>query len=174
MNLRRESRLNLFIEEYNEEFFKKGLEALERNRPIFEAATPVFHKLNQAWGFKVFPEYQLTLTKYGPGGMYLEDTGRVVMLTDKNGMFKRKNQAHTPVHEMVHMGIEERLVKRFDLTHWEKERVVDLMTQKLFGHLMPNYEPQDRGLKIIDPYVTAETIWDLPSSMEKFASDYPR
>lgn len=175
MGRRRESKLAEFLAtEYDPAFFAKGLEILESHRPLFEATLPTFQKLNALWGFKTFPVYQLALTKYGPGGNYYEDTGVVVMLTRADGTFKRVSQTHTPIHEMVHMGIEENIVRQFGLTHWEKERVVDLMTQQLFGHLVPDYELQDRGDSRIDPFVTTETIQNLPASIEKYVSKFPR
>lgn len=171
----RESKLKEFLEhEYNPAFFAKGLEILESHRPLFEQTLPVFQRLNTAWGFKVFPIYQFTLTKYGPGGNYHPDEGRIVMLTRSDGSFKRVSQTHTPIHEMVHMGIEDNIVNHFWLSHWEKERIVDLMTQLLFADLLPDYMLQDKGDKRVDPFVTAETLQNLPASIEKYVGEFPR
>ena len=52
---------------------------------------------------------------------------RIIMMTRKDGTFKEPNPAHTAVHEMVHMGIEEDIVKQYGLSQGEKERMVDLI-----------------------------------------------
>lgn len=75
---------------------------------------------------------------------------------------------------MIHMGIEENIVNHFRLSHWEKERVVDLMTKLLFGNLLPDYMLQDKGDKRVDPFVTVETLQDLPASIEKYVGEFPR
>lgn len=168
-------KLALFkAEEYKPEYFANGIQALEQNRWRIEAPLPTFLQLHEAWGFKVFPAYDITLTKYGPGGMYHEDTGRVVMLTTAQGTFKRGHPSHTPVHEMVHIGIEDGIVKHFGLSHWEKERTVDLIVFNLFGEVLPGYEPQDKGDRKIDPYVNTETIWHLPEAIGRFVAENPR
>ncbi len=61
---------------------------------------------------------------------------------------KRKHPAHTPVHELVHIGIEEIIVQRFKLSHWEKERTVDLVTSKMFGQVC--YQVMSHKTEVIE------------------------
>ncbi len=166
---------DIFISKvYNQDFFKAGMKALEEVRGQIIQAFPKFVEFNEQWGFKVFPEYQLTLTRYGPGGIYLEDEGRVVMMTRKDGTFKRPHPTHTSVHEMVHLGIESNIVKQHSLTHWEKERTVDKMCLLKFGDILPNYQPHSKGDPRVDPFVTEATISDLPSAIGQYVKEYPR
>jgi hypothetical protein len=46
---------------------------------------------------------------------------------------------------MVHIGIEKNIVKEYQLTHWEKERVVDLICSLAFGDILHNYKLQPKG-----------------------------
>lgn len=171
----RNEKFQEFLEhEYRESFFNKGIEILERNRALFESTLPVFKNLNKKWGFELCPKYTFTLTKYGPGGNYYPKEGRIVMLTKEDGTFKRPNQTHTPIHEMVHIGIEEVIVEKFKLSHWEKERTVDLLVKYLFNDIVPDYQLQERGDRKIDPFVTKETIDNLPASIQTYISKYPR
>ena len=171
----RDATKKLFVAElYNPDFYKPGLAALEAERPRIEKAFLGMVEFNQKWGFKLFPQYQLALTRYGPGGMYHEDTGVVVMMTRNDGTFKRPHPSHTPVHEMVHIGIEEGIVKRFKLAHREKERLVDLITSNKFGSFLPGYQLQDLGDPKIDPYITDEALNNLPLAIENFVKDFPR
>jgi len=165
----------LFVEElYDPEFYKEGLAILEKGRERIESVFPGMVELNAKWGFKLFPQYKLLLTGYGSEGMYHEDTGEIVMMTRKDGTFKRPNAIHTPVHEMVHIGVEQAIVKKFGLTHPEKERLVDLVTLKKFGHLLPGYEVQSIGDSRIEPYITDESLDDLPHAVVTYITDFPR
>ena len=165
----------LFVEQlYDPEFYKPGLAALEAERPRIERAFPGMVEFNQKWGFKLFPGYQLALTRYGPGGKYHEDTGVVVMMTRSDGTFKRPHPSYAPVHEMVHIGIEDGIVKKYKLAHREKERLVDLITSKKFGEFLPGYQLQDSGDPRVDPYITDGALNNLPFAVENFVKDFPR
>jgi hypothetical protein len=97
------------------------------------------------------------------------------MMTRADGTFKRQDAGETVVHEILHIGIEEQIVKQFGLTHWEKERVVDQLCMKGdFVPIMPNYKPQLEGDVRIDPYVSDNLLSSLPDSIQKFVTDFPR
>lgn len=165
----------LFIKEvYDASFFRAGISALERERPRIEQALPRFVELNRQWGFEVFPRYEFALTRYGPGGAYYPEARRVIMMTRCDGTFKRRDPAATPIHEMVHLGIEESIVKRFDLEHWEKERLVDQICVQRFGDILPEYLLQPPGDKRIDPYINEKSLENLPAAVAEYAKRYPR
>lgn len=65
-----------------------------------------------------------------------------------------KNWERLIVHEMLHIGIEENIVKAFNLSQNEKERVVDLMTR----YFTKDPYMQERGDKRMDAFVTEEAI----------------
>lgn len=159
---------------YDPSFFTTGTEALESERGRISQALPTFVDFNNEWGFRLYPKYDVTLTRYGPGGMYLEDSGRIIMMTRADGTFKRKHPSHTPVHEMVHLGIEGNIVKRFRLKHWEKERVVDRICSQKFGSFLPDYWMRPQGDVRIDPYVTEQSLHDLPSAISRYVDAFPR
>lgn len=161
-------------EVYDQIFFQKGIQALESQREVIQQVFPVFHKWHDSWGFRFFPQYSTTLTRYGPGGSYLEDEGRIIMMTRADGSFKRSSPRHTVIHEMVHLGIEEAVVKRFGLTQMEKERLVDKICSTQFADLLRDYQLQSKGDSRIDSYVTKETLENLPKAVGKYISAFPR
>ncbi len=165
----------LFITEiYDPSFFDAGMRSLEQSRGQIVPAFPRFAEFNKQWGFKVFPEYQLTLTRYGPGGEYFYNEGRVVMMTRKDGTFKKPNPAHTGVHELVHIGIQSNIVEQLGLTHWEKERTVDRICMLKFGDILPNYLPNSKGDTRVDSFITEASLSDLPSAIGRYVNEYPR
>lgn len=118
--------------------------------------------------------YEVLLTLYGPGGSYRSDTGRVIMLTRPDGSFRRPIPHGTVIHEIVHIGIQRRLVRRYRLSHWEKERLVDLICARLFRGLLPTYRLQRRGDRRIDAYVQRFGLRRLPKAVRQYVRDHPR
>lgn len=159
---------------YDPSFFVPGLNTLNTERHRIEATFPDFQLFNSQWGFKLFQEYQIHLTRYGSGGDYDPSAGVVRILTRADGSFKRPHPAHSAVHEITHIGIEDSVVKKFGLTHWEKERVVDKICLLEFSEILPGYKSQDKGDRAVDPYVTDETIENLPQAIKQYVSAKPR
>ncbi len=74
--------------------------------------------------------YTIHLTKYGVGGSY--NLPNIVIL---NTHVSDNDRLGTIVfHEMIHLTIEE-LIKKYAISHWYKERIVDLLYKKLFPHI---------------------------------------
>ena len=120
----------------------------------------------------MFDEYKIFLVLWSPGGSYDPRTGIIKIRADEQGnpTSVRKNKHETIVHEIVHIGIEELIVQKYKLKHWEKEYLVDTICKKYLGSLMPEYMSQ-RIVKKMDKYVTKETIKNnLPSAIEKYIS----
>ena len=169
------SLFDLFKKEiYELSFFKQGVVSLESYRSMFDIAISRFIKMNQEWGFKIFSKYTVALTRYGPGGSYDAHNGIVILMTKINGAFKKFNPDIVVTHEMTHMGIEENIIKRFALDHWEKEELVDMICILKFGDIWPNYQKQQSGNKKIDSYINSESIKDLPRAIEKYVINFPR
>lgn len=161
-------------EVYDASFFDNGLKALESERERITQVLPTLAEFHDQWGFRLYPKYDIALTRYGVGGRYEPDKGRILMMTSADGTFKRVHPSHTPVHEMVHLGIQDNIVKHFGLTHWEKERIVDQICSRQFGQLLPGYAVQSQGDIRVDPYVTTETLKDLPTAISHYVTVFPR
>jgi hypothetical protein len=159
---------------YRKTDYENGLEALDDVEERIRAAFARFEELNKQWGFKVFLHYDVVLTLYGPGGHYNPRTGKVTLKTMLDGRFKRGDPLHTIIHEMVHIGIQENIVERFNLTHWEKERVVDLVCSIKFGDILRGYRIQSGGERNLDPFVSHDFISNLPEAIEAYVKRYPR
>ena len=159
---------------YRKTDYENGLEALDDVEERIRAAFERFEELNNQWDFKVFHHYDVVLTLYGPGGHFNPRTGKVVLKTTLDGRFKRGDHLHTIIHEMVHIGIHENIVKRFQLTHWETERVVDLICSIKFGDILRDYRIQPGGERNLDTFVSHDSISNLPEAIEAYVKRYPR
>jgi len=156
----------LFAREvYSADDYAAGLAAVHGEMGAVRGALPVARQVEERWGFVVHDPYRVRLTLYGPGGSYDPTSGAVTLKTTPQGTFRRPNPSHTIVHEMVHMGVQH-LVDRFELTHWEKERLVDLFCLLLLAEALPGYQGQSKGDRGMDPYATRQALErDLPAAL---------
>lgn len=169
-----DDRLGLLKEEYREDIYAKGVALLEASKQKIQAIFPTFKKMHDSWGFVLFPEYEIKVTRYGMGGSYDKDTGRIVMRVKDDGTFLRNQPHHTPIHEMLHIGTEATIVRRFGLNQREKERMIDRMVVSLFSDIAPDYRVHNIGNKGIEPYITPETVMELPEAIESYVKLFPR
>ena len=96
------------------------------------------------------------------------------MMVKDNGSFVRSKPYMTPIHEIIHIGVEQIIVKKYKLNQPEKERLVDLMVKILFSKLIPEYEVQSFGEIKIEPFVDTQTIGNLPKAIQQYVNIYPR
>lgn len=150
---------------YNADFFQKVHALIDSKMPRVKQICADFLKLEKNWGFKVFDTYALDLTYGGPGGSYNAYKGKVIIRMPKQLDFQQmatKRWERLIVHEILHIGIEENIVRSFNLSQNEKERVVDLMTR----YFTKDPYMQERGDKRMDAFVTDEAIvHNLPQAL---------
>ncbi len=159
---------------YNPADLDAAMNALAGIEPILERVLGRFRSLEQAWSFRLYPRYEVVLTLYGPGGSYDPDTARITLFARSDGTFKGGGGPHTIVHEMTHLGIEESIVARYSLLHWEKERVVDQLCLQKLGDILDGYRLQSRGNEQLDRFLDAAAMTDLPRAVAAYVAAYPR
>ncbi len=82
-------------------------------------------------------------TIYGPGGSYSVPDKIIVMLKDDPEWILKMI-----IHETIHIIIEEPFIKKFGISHWEKEFIVDgLCSTPILKKLYSNYNPQKQTKK---------------------------
>ncbi|MEM6337868.1 MAG: hypothetical protein AAF752_14955, partial [Bacteroidota bacterium] len=111
----------------------------------------------------------VTLTLYGPGGSFDPDAGKVILWTDTQGAFKGGGGLHTIVHEMVHIAVEHGIAQPSQLQHWERERLVDLIAQREFADLLPDYRLQGGPEAPLDPFVLGTDLAGLRDAVAEYA-----
>ena len=151
---------------YKSQFFEKGIETVKKDIEIVEKAVKKMRGWKN-WKFKLFPKYEIRLTAYGPGGSYDFKNGTITIKTKESGEFGRVPY-HVIVHEIIHIGIEESIVKKFELTHLEKEGLVDSICAKHFDDLLIDYVVQGRGDKEVFNLVSKDNSMELPKIIKKY------
>ena len=127
--------------------------AIEEKEDFFESIFAELVKLRDNWGFKLFRRYEIVATVWGTEGAYEHEDGVILLRVNREG---RRTSAygepleHTVVHEVVHIGIEEVIVRRYSLGHDMKEFLVDAICSIYLKELMPEYESQVdfRGMEV--------------------------
>ncbi len=97
------------------------------------------------FNYPVPQKIKVSFTAYGPGGMYVLPDSVVVMLKDSP-----QEIIQTILHEGIHLVIEEPFVKKYKLSHWEKEAVVDtLCLSDELSEIFSGYsrQPKTREIK---------------------------
>ena len=161
---------------YDLSMFDSSLAVLKKSNEIIRNVCEKLLILNINWGFKIFDKYEVLLTLYGPGGRYyfFKNHGFVELLTTARGTFGCHPGYETIIHEIVHLGIEEIIVQKYRLKHWEKERIVDLICSLYLKDLLPKYKVNEKGDQKIDAFVNeAAIVQDLPSAIAQFIKQYP-
>jgi len=110
-------------EEYNLSDYEKIQNNLSEQ---WSAFAPKLEKYFKETALKQEDVYIVQLTKYGVGGSY--NLPNTVILNFQN----RTETAlfRTVVHETIHLSIQS-FVEEYKVDHWVKERIVDLIFQKL-------------------------------------------
>ena len=87
-------------EEYGEKYYTEGLRVLGPYKDSIEKMLLKLSELRKNWDIQMVPEYQIVLTKYGPGGSYDENTGTIVVLTTKDEEFKFGDPLENIMHKI--------------------------------------------------------------------------
>lgn len=112
-------------DEYSEEAYENTTKMIHEQWPeLAEKLT----ELKNIPSFELKDTYKVILTKYGSGGSYNYKTGDVILNLGVKGRIS------TIAHEIVHIGIEH-LIQKNNIEHWRKERLVDLIMEKMFPGL---------------------------------------
>lgn len=161
--------LKQFTEQvYQPTDFQPALKLLTRDISVLKSALEWFAANEHEDNLYVPQQYTVVLTLYGPGGSYDPSTGTITLFTTPDGRFKGGGGAHTIVHEMMHIAVEENIVQRFDLSHWEKERLVDVLTQRELGHLLTSYQLQPQGVESIGKAISDVPLPGLADAVRQY------
>lgn len=116
----------LIGKEYNNDFYKDTSNALKNHWELFKSNWP--SEEIQKMGILFDDEYVVNLTRYGVGATYNESEGALILnVSDK----EVEKLASIVFHELIHLAIEGD-IKKYDIGHWQKERLVDLIFKRLF------------------------------------------
>lgn len=112
-------------QEYREEDFLAFSNLIQKNWAIYEKK--LHDLLANLKGSEIQETYNLNLTKYGVGGSYSLPNTIIVNISQTN----KDIFIPTIIHEIIHLSIE-KLITKYKIEHWQKERLVDLISLKFF------------------------------------------
>lgn len=155
---------------FDQKNYKQAIRNVKNEMGLLQTLINDIHtnKSKWNWNFKMFETYKVVFTLYGTGGSYNSEGGIITLLTNKEGEFMNyENPANTIIHEITHIGIENSIIRAYQVPHALKERIVDTFVYLNFHHYLPQYSIQDMGDNRIDPYLKSkETLKDLHTYTE--------
>lgn len=111
------------INEYDEAVYKKEEKYVEDNISTIQK---VLQTYSTQTSIQLQGDYEVLLTRYGVGGSYALPNKILVNIQSCTGAKLLK----TLIHEIIHLSIEE-WIRACGIEHWKKERIVDLIFEKL-------------------------------------------
>lgn len=161
---------------YRQSDYTAGYEVLKKELPVANGAVKRFRIYQERWGFFIPETYTVVLTLYGPGGNYNPKNGKITLKATKDGRFARgRDPLETVLHEAVHIGIEVPVIKKFNVSHWRKERIVDKFMAFHFSDICPGYRMQAKADTSIDIILADPKVWNnLPDEVSRFLSNETR
>jgi hypothetical protein len=122
----REDVAKVVASEYSENKYK---EISEKITELWQTFSIPFQELKQIPDFHFGENYGVFLTGYGVGGSYHSDVSEIIVDVGRGDIdWIMKVMAH----EIVHTGIEY-LIQKYEVPHWKKERLVDLICDRYFS-----------------------------------------
>ena len=111
-------------EEYDAEKYRLD----EITKEWHQAEDDFLKKLSEFFGDKLQKEYLVCLTRYGVSGSYQMPNTIILNVADEYS--GRREPAETIGHEIIHLCVEPP-IQKYKVEHWQKERIVDLLTVKI-------------------------------------------
>jgi hypothetical protein len=111
----------------------------------------IFSTLNNLVGVEIQTEYIVYLTKYGPGGGNYGYPNDVAI---KLYYGRERTAMGVLIHEIIHLSVHN-LIEKYQIEHWTKERLVDLISLKIFpGKFKLQRDPENSEMvsKYFDQY----------------------
>jgi len=96
-------------------------------------------------GIEFQQSYVVRLTQYGVGGSY--DLPNIITINILTRDID--NISAIIMHEMVHLAIE-LLIRKYNISHWQKERLVDLVCVKLIPEKARKQKLPESEIRVVD------------------------
>lgn len=143
---------------YRKADYAAAVKKIESRLPLVEALVKKLRRAKRNWKFRHYDTYTVRLTLYGPGGSYHPQDSSITLFTTPEGKFKQYDDpANTLIHEIVHLGVESSWVQLFELSHPDKEMLVDKIVFLRFQKFLPDYRIQHLGDSRIEGYLVRKS-----------------
>jgi len=98
---------------------------------LWENYLPKLKNTRAILPFDLRDTYIVVLTQYGTNGSYFPEESKIIINRARRD---KDTVLGTLMHEIVHISVEH-LIKKYAVSHWRKERLVDLLCEKYFSDI---------------------------------------
>ncbi len=149
------------------EFDASGYEAVaEYLTSQWEVHAAGFVPMKSVAAFAWRDSFEVVLTKYGSGGSFDVGKGRVIVNIATR---EREKLVGTITHEIIHMLIQH-MIKANNVSHWRKERLVDLIGAKYFPKLLNRKQLTPEDVSMIDQAFKAHSIDEIEVTIQELGA----
>ncbi len=114
---------------------------------IIDSYSHTFHAGALAAHLTLSDEYNIQLTRYGVGGSYNQPNTVIINILKKSGETKGPQSLIESIfHEITHLIIEMQ-IQKYNISHWDKEIIVNLLLAKLIPEFAPRIEQNKSSAK---------------------------
>ena len=161
---------------YKKSDYQNGFYKIKENISLINKMINEIGQLETHWEYKEFETYEVKLTLYGPGGSYDPENGSILIYTTIDGQFKQyENPSNTIIHEIIHIGTEQSIMAKNQVSHPLKERIIDKIVMMNFSHYLPDYKLQGFGDARIDEFLKdKEDLKNLNEIVSDFQEKFYR
>ncbi|HAG53537.1 MAG TPA: hypothetical protein DCL21_07105 [Alphaproteobacteria bacterium] len=153
-----------FFNYYSLEHFEESITFFNENViPKIDKVLPKLQKMQDNWGMYIPEEFNTWFT-YGNGGSYSGDKNNPGVILRSTSL-NLNNMAFVSIHELVHVCIQEDIIRKYDIPQDIKEQIVDVIC---VDYLKTQKHKQSFNTPGFSDFITAETVVeDLPSAVKQ-------
>ena len=141
------------------------------NKHILELFFDAIQILNKNWNFLICKNIKVYPIIWSPGGSYnyYKNTATILIKTTNEGtpIESQDETFNTICHEIIHIGIEDCIVRKYGLSHGDKECLVDIIMMTYLHDLFPEYKLQGQFINtvFVEKITRDDIIINLPEKI---------
>ncbi|MBE6446604.1 MAG: hypothetical protein E7021_04300 [Alphaproteobacteria bacterium] len=164
---------------YHPERYERLANEILSYKDTFDKIYNKFKAMHDSWGFIILSEYTIDLNMYVGNGSYNAKTGHILLGIKGGGIQVNMSTIKLIMHEMIHLGIENLIVKdksgKLLLQQEEKERVVDNLCQYvgkgIFDEKLLQFQSITEPYSYMDKLCTGQPQKDLVKEIQRFLKE---
>ena len=161
---------------YHPERYERLANEILSYKDTFDKIYNKFKAMHDSWGFIIWPKYTIDLNMYVENGSYDATTGHILLGIKGGGIQVNISTIKLIMHEMIHLGIENLIVKdksgKLLLQQEEKERLVDNLCQYvgagIFDKKLLQFQPITEPYSCMDKLCTGQPKKNLVEEIQDF------
>jgi len=153
---------------FNAQNYQRYFNILARTIQRTDRRIDSLRRFESAWNFHIPSKYHVFITLWGIGSYVDPEAGMITMFS---AHITSPNLLYIIDHEIIHIGLYEPIIRRFNIPHWTNERITDLFQIKHFGPIGRSLQ-QEPEYPIDIIFEQPDVLDYLPQRVEEFLRNH--